>query len=308
MNWSISSHKTFNHCQRQWFYKFIVADGRVKKIPERVEITRLSKLKTIDAWRGEIVDRAISETMVNLIRQKRRVTMNDLMSFSNNVFEKQYNAILGKWDGWKPTFGFIDSEFNREIKKEKIEQAKEDIRLSFTNLLNNDLLMKELYDSDILFSQCSLSYKFGEILIRGTPDLLVFYKSKPPKIFDWKVHTFGSHSNEEQLILYAYLLKMGTHHSNFPDYLLKYKIEDIALSEVQLIANETGYTRDYQITEDKIKNLEELISSSMLSMYGVSEFKKYGEIQASDFNITKYGDGDNCTNCAFKKLCNQVES
>jgi hypothetical protein len=305
MIWSISSHKTFKNCPRQWYYKSIVSDGKVKKIPERVEVTRLSKLKTIDAWRGEIVDRTISEFMVLKIKQKQKVTIDQLIRFAKNIFNKQYDAITGKWDGWKPSFGFIDIEFGREIKDEKLQQAWNDIELSFTNLLNNESLLRDLYEADLLLVQCSLMIKFGDVSVKGTPDLIAFFKNKPPKIFDWKVHTFGTSANEEQLVLYAYLLKKCNPHINFPSYLSNYKIQDIALSEVQLIANEDGFVRNYQIDDEKIEELEQLISNSILEMYGASDLKKYGEIGASDFDVTTYD--ENCINCPFKKVCNQVE-
>ncbi len=305
MIWSISSHKTFTRCNRQWFYKTVLADGRAKKNPERVEATRLSKLKTIDGWRGDIVDQILSEHLIKKIRFKEEIPLDYFLSLARRIFEKQYEIETQPIiEGNTRQFGFVDIEYGKEIPIEKKKQAWNDIELALSNIIKNEELINELKSAEILYPQCIMTFTYEGTTIKAIPDLIAFYRNKPPKIFDWKVHTFGTHSNEEQLLLYAVALKHCKPHKVFPKYLENYLVNDIALTEVQLIANGTGYSRHYKATDKKVNELSEMISNSRLQMFGVNQDLKYDEINADEFETTY--DPDNCLNCGFKKLCKQI--
>ena len=59
MRWSYSSSRSFKQCQKQWFFKNVVASAKSKD-PFRRRAYMLSKLQSISAWRGKIVDDVIS--------------------------------------------------------------------------------------------------------------------------------------------------------------------------------------------------------------------------------------------------------
>jgi PD-(D/E)XK nuclease superfamily len=306
MSWSISSHKTFKRCPRQWYYKNTLADGRVKRVPERIEATRLSKLKTIDAWRGDIVDQVISEYLIKKIRFKENISLKDTISIAKNIFDKQFEMeSRPRIDGQNYQFGFIDVEFGRTIHKEKLEQAWFEIELALNNFTNNSDLQKELYEAELLFPQRPITFTYEGTSIKAIPDLIAFFRNKSPKIFDWKVNYMGTTPNEEQLIIYGIALKHCNPHKDFPQSLEKYKLNEIRLAEVQLIANEIGFMRNYSATDKKVEAISELIEYSRLQMYGINQDKKYDEISAEEFATT--ADPDNCFNCGFQKLCKQFE-
>jgi hypothetical protein len=61
--WSVSTGKMFDRCQRQWFFKTRLANA--KAIDEtRQRAYRLSKLQSISAWRGSIVDQVLSQYVI----------------------------------------------------------------------------------------------------------------------------------------------------------------------------------------------------------------------------------------------------
>lgn len=306
MIWSISSYKTFKRCPRQWYYKNIVADGKVKNDPFRIEITRLSRLKTIDAWRGEIADRIISEELIRKIRSKDNLIITNTIALARKIFDKQFETeSLPLNEVEKHQFGFIDTEFGRVIPKEKLERAWSDIELALNNFINNTELINELYDAKLLIPQRTLTLTYEGIGMRAIPDLIAFFSNEPPKIYDWKVHFEGTTPNEEQLVLYALALKNCNPHVGFPESLKKDKVDEIRLAEIQLIANESGFTRNYQATEKKVEMINELLDYSRLQMYGMYQLKKYKETTANEFATT--ADPDNCFNCGFQKHCKQVE-
>ena len=60
--WSFSGERSFNRCQRQFFFREFVAHHSAKDHVRR-ECFVLKQLKTIDQWQGLLVHKAI-ETMV----------------------------------------------------------------------------------------------------------------------------------------------------------------------------------------------------------------------------------------------------
>ena len=76
--WSISAHKQFKRCQRQWFYKNIMADGRVKKIaigqPKSVPagqyaMQTLAKLKLDTAVAAKLVNGANVRQVLDYVQR-----------------------------------------------------------------------------------------------------------------------------------------------------------------------------------------------------------------------------------------------
>jgi hypothetical protein len=63
MIWSVSTGKMFNRCQRQWFFKTQLANAKAKD-ETRQRAYRLSKLQSISAWRGSVVDQVLSQLVV----------------------------------------------------------------------------------------------------------------------------------------------------------------------------------------------------------------------------------------------------
>lgn len=306
MIWSISSYKTFKRCPRQWYYKNIVADGKVKNDPFRVEITRLSRLKTIDAWRGEIADRIISEELIKRIRLKDKSIIKNAIDLAQRIFVKQFEMESKPLNEvGNHQFGFIDTEFGRPIPEEKLERAWSDIELALNNFMDNSELIDELCESESLKPQRILTLTYEGIGIQAIPDLIAFFRNKPPKIYDWKVHFEGTTPNEEQLVLYALALKNCKPHIDFPESLNKYDVSEIRLAEVQLIANESGFTRNYKANDRKVEEVNDLLDYSRLQMYGMYQLKKYKETNANEFATT--ADLDNCFNCGFQKHCKQVK-
>jgi hypothetical protein len=65
--WSFSHSRAFDRCQRNWFYGTVFGNG-VAKDKDRHEIYLLSKLQTLNAWRGSIVDKAIETSLVPALK------------------------------------------------------------------------------------------------------------------------------------------------------------------------------------------------------------------------------------------------
>jgi hypothetical protein len=313
MIWSISGYKQFQRCQRQWYYKNIVADGRVKNNSLRREVTILSKLQTIEAWRGSVVDSIISRRIVYAINNgyanKKDYYLNEAMKLFNSQLE---SAVFQVYREPGYTFSdqddfaaFIENDLDHHIDDNEIEKAREDVVTAISNFLDNKELIDYLKSATYLISQRPLKYKFNKFNIIAVPDLIALFNDRPPHIFDWKVHHFGTQAYDEQLISYAaalYKVNRTSPHKDFPENLSNFKITDYKLSEYQLLHNER-MKRDYEVTTEALEDLKNNISSSIIDIYMVGGHKKYDAVKVDNFSTTLYP--ENCLNCPFKKICKE---
>jgi len=307
-----TGHKAFERCERQWYFKNIVADGRVKKDAFRREVTILAKLDSIEAWRGKIVDDVVSRLLVNAINKKYPINKLHFLKEAEELFDRQleYAAAqkyreTGRQYNKDADFAALSCyEFGLDVSNESLTNAKNDIHNALSNLLDDTEFIAYLQSASLLMSQRSLHYDFSGIPVSAKPDLIVFFDDQPPHIVDWKVHTYGIYTYDEQLISYAVALykviKSGKAHVDFPANIGEYPIYDYKLSEYQLL-HADRIRRDYIITKERLEELSDKMSKGVIDMYMKGCHKKYGEVEAENFETTRFI--ENCRNCTFKKIC-----
>jgi len=312
MIWSISSYKQFGKCPRQWYYRNIVADARVKNDAYRKEITILSKLQSIEAWRGTIVDNVISRLLVFAINNRMPVDKNYFLKEAEKIFNTQFQyAVFQKYrepnakiSGNDDFAAFFKTEFGEYIPNEEIQKAKSDIQIALNNLLDDNEFIAYLQSSSFLMSQRPLTYAHDRFTVKSIPDLIAFFDNRPPHIFDWKVHTYGNNTYDEQLISYAIALYKVAHskpHKDFPKNIKNYKVFDYRITEYQLLHKER-IKRDYEVTYERLEELGSKMSQSMMEIYMAGGHKKFNDLSPENFETTAYI--ENCVNCPFKNNCN----
>lgn len=86
MRWSYSASRSFRQCQRQWFFKNVVASARAKD-PVRKRAYLLSKLQSVSAWRGRIVDDVISNLIIPQLNRGNLVTLREAKNRARDLFD-----------------------------------------------------------------------------------------------------------------------------------------------------------------------------------------------------------------------------
>lgn len=308
---SITGNKQFKICERHWYYKNIVADSRVKNDAFRREVTLLSKMQTVYAWRGTIVDSVLSKYLVTAINNKYPIKKDFFIRQAIEMFDSQLQFAVSKKYREPDTVIVNNPEFNilteyelgKGISEDEIKQAKDDVIIALTNILDDTDFLNYLKSSKFVASQRPLIYYFNRFSVKAKPDLIAFFEDSPPHIFDWKVHTYGTVSYDEQLISYAialYKVNETKPHNDFPSNLSKWKIYDYKLTEYQLLHKER-IKRDYEVTKDKLADFGQEMSSALIQMHLAGANKKYGQLNAKDFSTTKYI--EQCEKCSFQKIC-----
>ena len=303
MIWSVSDSYNFRSCPRKWFFQKTFANARAKS-PDRHLAYRLSKLISVSAWRGLIVDAVLSKSLLNGLRYNRVPSKEQLQNEAIHQFEKQLKFGM-KNDPLSPTTNLKDSDFvafhakvyDRSIRTDQLDQARMEVLQAIENLYSQEALLQKLAQADGLFAQRILQFPFFENTVRAIPDVLAFYNNRAPLIVDWKVHTFALQEAWLQLGVYALALKRCRPHSYFPS-LDRWAETDVELAEVQLLTNTL---REYQLTEEDIHKLEDYIGKNINDMVSSVDNNKPSDLKPEDFDVTFYP--GTCQRCKFKMIC-----
>jgi hypothetical protein len=310
MKWSFSHAKTFRKCQLQWYLGTRFASAVAKKDPLQREAYLLSKLQSVFAWRGNLVDKIISEHVIPAFSQKRPLTTKQVLVLARHFFDKQLTfARARRWREQEMTAekagpayaALYGIEYDIDL-SEELKQAWNDVEQALRNFLEMHELLSELRIAVKLIPQRNLSFDHFGVTVKARPDLLAFFRDEPPMIVDWKVHSFAQHDYRLQLAVYALALKRSKAHNDFdfPSYLSPYSAADVRLIEAQLL---TQQLREHSLIDDDFDEIENYISDSstqMLLVVGddedVEDEDMFGELS------TAYHP-EICERCNFRRFC-----
>lgn len=307
MKWSYSASRSFKQCQRQWYFKNIVASGTARRDEFRRRAYLLSKLQSVSAWRGKIVDDVISDLIVPSLNRKTRITLRDVKTRARHLFDQQLafaranspTDLTLQPSKHKESFAlFYDNHYGKGVSDEEVERAWAEIEAAFDNLFGLGAIKELVKSADYLVAQRSLSFSLMDgVSPQCVPDLIAFRAGKAPIIVDWKVHVFGQNDAWLQLGIYAIALGRCTPHTDFP---AGTQIEplDVELYEAQLLTNSV---RRHELDEDHLSEAEEYITASAYEIACLTGGEKYAELDVEDFTPALYS--GSCQRCAFRAIC-----
>jgi hypothetical protein len=306
MRWSYSASRSFRQCQRQWFFKNIVASARANE-PFRRRLYLLSKLQSVSAWRGKVVDDVISKTLIPGLNRHDSITLKTLRQRARDLFESQLAFALRhpiadpdlRVSHEGEDFALLYSmEYGQAPTEQEIAQAWAEIEQALTNLYKMSDVREALKLADYVISQRALQFELMDgVTVLAYPDAIAFSSARPPVIIDWKVHAFGQNDAWLQLAIYAIALARSKRHADFPkDFGCNPK--DVVLLEAQLL---TESVREHHIGEDEVTEAEEYMISSACEIACLTEGKKYADLSAEDFQVAHHA--ESCQRCAFRAIC-----
>ncbi len=307
MIWSVSNAKTFERCQRQWFFKTHVASAKAKdEIRQRAY--RMSKLQSLSAWRGNLVDQVLSQEVLPAFGQGRSITLDQAMASAMIRFDRQ--LAIGRAHrlheaGFKPSslgddfVAFHVLEYAGVLDEGEVERARDEVIRALQSFFGMEELIARLCKADRLVTQRALSFTHADTTVRAVPDLIVFKEGQPPAIVDWKVHAFGWRDAWLQLAVYAAALARGTPHSDFP-VMEPFSETEIGLLEVQLLK---GTLRRHRLTDEQFAQADAYIARSFESMLLATDCMngKASTLPPTDFPVTRYASA--CESCPYRSMC-----
>ena len=306
MRWSYSAGRSFRQCQRQWYFKNVVANARAKD-PFRKRAYLLSKLQSISAWRGRIVDDVISNMIIPRLKQGVRVTLNDAKNRARKLFQRQlayarYHPISDlSLQVSKEGEGFAAlhvMEYDGEIPNDEIKRAWFEVEKALKNLFLAEDLKHILKSSDHIIAQRPVQFALMDnVTVLAYPDVVLFRNGATPVIIDWKVHVFGTNDAWLQLAIYAISLSRCKPHRDFPDG-FETQPQDVALYEAQLLID---VVRQHVLDKEQIVEAEEYMISSAYEIACLRDGGKFTDLDIADFRTAVHA--ETCKRCAFRAIC-----
>lgn len=306
MIWSISGSKSFRHCPRQWYYKNVLANAKAKDA-SRHHAYLLSKLQSISAWRGQVVDTIISNQVIPAVKARRRITAGEAKKCALKLFDDQL-SFARRHPLREPNFSPTKNgsacvllhcmEYSGDIPEEDIKRARQEIEAALDNFFELADLFALLSSAQQLIAQRAICFSHSEVTVRAVPDVLAFYGDKAPLIVDWKVHVFGVREAWLQLAVYAQALTRCKPHVDFPQSLARWAATDVRLVEAQLL---TKTIRQYSLSDDELSRSEAYIAETTTQIVLAMAGRDRADLKASDFSVASSPDA--CQRCAFRGIC-----
>lgn len=307
MSWSFSANKAFRRCQRQWFYKNVFGNGNAKKVARR-EAYVLSKLQTIGAIRGNVVDETLSMRLIPSLNRGLIPNCDQLVAFALSMFDRRIEVMrthplerfVQNGESLPKDFVLLfDAEYGEGIDEEKIAVARSEIVKAIENLYKLDAIIDELRTARRIIAQRPLTYQLAGMSVKSVPDVIAFFPDKPPIVLDWKVHFFGNADAARQLASYAIALCEVHPHKDFPISTRGFPCQETRLWEVQLLTPEL---RKHEYDAEEYARLEEQIVLSAEEMcLALSGRRKPSDFLPEDFSPAT--DPRQCERCPFKRIC-----
>ena len=306
MIWSFSDSRTFTRCQRRWYYDSLVA-WWTQNDPRRWEAYLLSKLQSVSAWRGQIVDAAITSTLVPALNRGLTPSLQRCLSRARELFDAQRAFALKhrlRDEGMVPSkageafAAFLSVERGEAVSDAELERAWAEVEQALRNLFGMDGLMQHLRGASLCVAQRALMFEYAGVTVKAFPDLIAFYGDRPPLIVDWKVHAFGTKDYWLQLVTYALALTRCKPHKDFANVFRPCEPTQIRLAEVQLLTNRV---REHALDDEDVGEVEDMIADSASRMLLAVDGKKLAGLRATDFPVTAWP--ENCEGCPFRKPC-----
>lgn len=310
MTWSHSAAKQFRQCQRQWYYKNRLANHKSRD-PLRREAYLLSKLNTLSAWRGKLVDHVITKYVLPQIKREPAASYDSVIARAHQIFHSQVEFARAnrlREEGMTQTaageaFAAWESiEYNVPFMDADLESAWADVVLALKTFYAMEDVWARIRAGIYFVAQRALQFPILDHNIKAVPDLIVFYEDTAPLIVDWKVHSFGQRDAREQLALYALALVCARAHSDFPVPKERWQPENISVIEVQLL---TGVTRRFDFGYGEFAELEARVLFSANEM-ALAIGDERSQRKAEDFALTN--DPKRCQRCVFRRLCWEVSN
>jgi hypothetical protein len=299
-----------NQCQRKWYFKNVLASWNSKD-PMRREAFVLSKLQSLSAWRGSVVDKIVSTAVIDQLRRHDPPSIDRVIDAARRVFVDQRDFALAhrvrevgiRISSHGDAFAaWHDVEYGSPPDADSLDRAWADIELALRNALGSTGLIADLRRGKIV-AQARLHRDFGFFKVSANPDAIVFQPERTLRIIDWKVHAFGLRAAKQQLAVYAGVLHRGESLAFFPFDPRSVPLDRIVLTEVQLLNNEV---HDYTVTDDEIDDaFDELFDTA--EQIRCARGDDDGDYQhVGGFAATPWV--EQCERCSFNKICKDTKA
>lgn len=299
-DWSFSAERCFKRCQRQYYFRDVVAWHSGKDMLRR-ETFILKQLKTLDQWQGLLVHRGIEKMVVPALVQSERPAWDRVISETVTMAEQQrafslarrYRDLeMSKTKAGDEYGALLCHEEGRDLTAEEWDATVGTVERAFRNLAGLEELWERIGRKGKYFAEQPIHLHYDGVHIIVQLDLLCFRGFGKPIIVDWKVSDAkGGSDARSQMGVYAWAMTRS------PTWNVQ-SMEDVELVEVQLL---TPAVFVHRCDEEVAIELENRIYRSIDEIRSLCGDGNYKTLDAEDFALAR--NPNTCFFCPFRKQC-----
>lgn len=297
MRWSISAHRLFRRCERQYAYAHIVASPTAAD-PARREAHLLRQLQTIANWRGSLVHRTLADLLPGLLERGATLDVAALTAHAEALACRQFSFSAARRyrEQSKRAAGdafcaLIDHETGAEDAAAHLVPTMRSAERCFRFLADQGEFVRHLAAGRRWRSELRLHFGVEEASIQAVLDLLVERGDGTLTIVDWKIAAGESGDYRQQLLLYALaVLRSG----RWPGI----DATKIEIYEANLLR---GTIRRHGVTGSEIDAMENFVFRSATSMRAALGDGGFAALRLGDLAIA--ANPNTCAYCRFRQLC-----
>lgn len=301
---SISAHRMWSRCQRQFFIAQLMAHHAAKKDPLRQRAYFLRKrLQQLSWWPGKIVHKAIEDWILPEIKAGRWPNSDQIIHQAQDLAKKQFLfSQAGHYQTIPPEeedetyFILAQHYFGEQLELDTLDKCIETITKALQYLLNSQTLPDFLMGRKWYQWERSLNFKVDATSMRAVPDLLMPSKTQVGlDIIDWKVATASSNYHF-QVALYA-LAVQGT------EWLADYARGGVRGYVINLLDPDPGaaLANPYIVDDSVLASTVNAIYEKNEQIEALIQGRKYDQI---DIGLFEYANSvGTCALCNWRELC-----
>ncbi len=224
------------------------------------------------------MDQVISTHVVPRLNDHRTVSLDETLVVAEELAQAQLQFALSHEDRNPEApsksnnthfCALLEVEYGNGPDETMVSRALEEMRTSLRNLFKSHLFRAISRDGAHLVAQRQLGFKYADVDVACTPDLIAFFRNKPPAIVDWKVEAPRDKEHWLQLGLYSVALSRVKRHKDFPESEAAMLSDPtkIDIVEHQLLRDHEVY---YTITAEDVVDIEDYVYTTALQMSQVT--------------------------------------
>lgn len=304
LDWAFSTHGRMRRCQRQLFFGSIAAWHNAKD-PLRRESFVLSQVKSMDAWRGNLVHQAIQSFVVPCWQSNQLIPWDGVVQDARELGARQFafsekrryrEAGMSKSKGGDEYCALFGHEFGIPPSEKDLEETLNSVERSLRNLAGMEKFMAHVAGRNFYRSEAAVSAEYNGVRIQGVIDLVFSGAYGHYGVVDWKDYSASSTTEARlQMSLYAWLLcKAPTWRVSEPG--------NIELWEVNL---GLPAAQPYHLDQSAFDELEDFLYRSTEALRALCGDGVY---RASDLENYEYTENPNsCRFCPYQNVCREPE-
>src|SRR5713101_2167013 len=180
LEWSFSTDRRIRRCQRKFFFGSVAAWHNAKD-PFRRESFLLSQVKSMDAWRGNLVHAAIQSFVVPSWQSRQVVSWEQVIHEARNLGARQFAFSekrrfrengMSKSKAKEEYCALFGHEFGCAPTQEELNATLDSVERSLRNLAGLEDFLKHVGGRNFYRPETTVSAEYNGVRIQGVIDLV----------------------------------------------------------------------------------------------------------------------------------------